>query len=155
MTPRKFGGCLATFGVALLGLGCTHTEAHSVVFAPADRQGVAIYASSRPESGRDLGTVFVEGGVGIEDNDVRDLYKEAVRQTKALGGDALVIESIHTRIVSEPRRYKADKVDPACNVGCTPGVDPKAIRETMTVELRGKALRLSPEGLDAPPGRGP
>lgn len=156
MNARKFGNCLATVGAALLGLGCTHTEAHSVVFAPTDREGVTIYASRRPENGRDLGMVFVEGGVGIEDNDVRDLYKEAVRQAKALGGDALVIESIHTRIVSEPRRYKVDKVDPACNVGCTPGVEPKAVRETITVELRGKALRLSPEGHnDDPPGRGP
>ncbi|HEU4412483.1 MAG TPA: hypothetical protein VFS43_44990 [Polyangiaceae bacterium] len=156
MITRKFGPRLATLGAALLGLGCVHTEAYSVVFAPTNREGVAVYASRAPQSGRELGAVRVEGGIGIEDNDVRDLYKEAVRQTKALGGDALVIEAIITRIEREPRHYKADKVDPACNVGCGTGVAPKSVKETMTVELRGKALRLSPEGPDAEPlGLGP
>jgi hypothetical protein len=156
MNTRKVGKWLAAFGAAWLGLGCARTEVNSVVFAPANREGVVVYASRRPESGRELGMVFVEGGIGLDDNDVRDLYKEAVRQTKALGGDALVIESIKTHIKGEPRRYKADRVDPACNVGCGTGVEPKSVRETMTVELRGKALRLAPEPPDgADAGRGP
>lgn len=153
----------AALTAAMLGFGCAHTEAHAVLFeappgaagAPGGRgapkgDDVAVFASRAPAGGQELGEVHAHGGVGVKDNDVRDLYKILVSQTRSLGGNALVIESISTHLAGSRPAYSNDRVNPACNAGCTRGVPPKRVEEAMTVELRGKALRLSPEELDGP-----
>jgi hypothetical protein len=117
---------------------------------PGQDEGVVVFASRAPAGGRELGEVHAHGGVGIRDNDVRDLYKILLSQTRSLGGNALVIESMSTHLQGARPAYSNDRVNPACNSGCTRGVPPKRVEEVMTVELRGKALRLSPEELEKP-----
>ncbi len=143
MLATQFGTLFATATAALLGLGCVRTETNAVLFDPPGA-GVAVFASRAPAGGEDLGVVSARGGIGVKDNNVRDLYIELVRQTKALGGNALRIDAMTTRLEGEPDFYSSDDLNPACDAGCTDGPDPTAIKETMTVELRGKAFRLPP-----------
>lgn len=117
---------------------------------PGQHEGVVVFASRAPAGGRELGEVHAHGGVGVKDNDVRDLYEILLSQTRSLGGNALVIESMSTHMQGVRPAYSNDRVNPACNAGCTRGVPPKRVEEVMTVELRGKALWLSPEELEKP-----
>lgn len=151
----------STVGAASTGSRGSATSAKSATSAmntgsaasaprPGKDEGVVVFASRAPAGGRELGEVHAHGGVGVRDNDVRDLYKILLSQTRSLGGNALVIESMSTHLQGARSAYSNDRVNPACNAGCTRGVPPKRVEEVMTVELRGKALRLSPEELEKP-----
>jgi hypothetical protein len=147
MSATPFGPWLVAIALMPLAFGCGHVATRRVSFdPPGGAGGVAVFASCPPAGGRELGEVVARGGEGVEDNDVRELYSELIRQTKALGGDALVIESMKADLKSAPPApSRVRELAPPCGARCTDETSLRGRAETMTVELRGKALRLSPE----------
>ncbi|HEU4410837.1 MAG TPA: hypothetical protein VFS43_36630 [Polyangiaceae bacterium] len=146
MNTARSGRWLGAAALALLGLGCGHTETRAVAFDPSgQRTGeVTVYdARAAPVGGQDLGTVTVRGGEGVDDNDVRKLYSELVRQAKARGGNAVVIESIETGAKGEAAAPSRAKTMPPCAPDCPDGLSDGG--EVMRVEMRGKVLRVPPD----------
>lgn len=140
-------GCwLTAAAIALLELGCGHTETRAVAFDPSgqDADEVTVYdARAVPAGGQDLGTVTVRGGEGVAGNDVRKLYSELVRQAKARGGNAVVIESIETGAKGEPAAPSRAKTISPCYPDCPEGLSDGG--EVMRVEMRGRVLRVPPD----------
>lgn len=143
MSKLRFGGGVVAVFAALCGLGCGHTRAHAVAFeAPPGGKDVVVLASAAPPRlGRLLGEVSASG----EGANARELYAELVRQTRALGGNALVLESMGARLGAREDIYSALGSAHGCGASCSDGASPVATDETMAVELRGKALLLSPD----------
>ncbi|HEU4412522.1 MAG TPA: hypothetical protein VFS43_45185 [Polyangiaceae bacterium] len=149
--PDICGVALAT---ALAGLGCGHVESHAVAFdrraaSPAD---VTVYAASAPPPGQPLGEVVARGRAK---DDVSRLYGELVRKTQALGGNVLVIESMGAQVEERSNLYTGLPSAHDCGASCGSGGDDlKSARETVTVELRGKAMRVDPNEIAPPADRG-
>jgi hypothetical protein len=146
MITRVLGiGCLA-----LVGLGCGHVESHAVAFdrGPRTPGDVAVFAASAPASGEVLGDVVVHGSGG---EGVGKLYGDLVQKARERGGNAVFIESMGGQIKDSPGVYSGLSSAHACGASCMMGVEGlKDTDETLTVELRGKVMRLSPEELARP-----
>jgi hypothetical protein len=147
MSKLRFGGGMLAVCAALFGVGCGHTRAHAVAFdAPPGGKDVVVLASAAPPRvGRLLGEVSASG----EGGDARELYADLVRQTRALGGNALVLESMGARLGAREEIYSALGSAHGCGASCSDGASSVATDETMAVELRGKALLLSPDEKEA------
>lgn len=136
--------------LALVGLGCGHVESHGVAFdrGPRTPGDVAVFAASAPASGEVLGDVVVNGREG---EDVGKLYGELVRKAQERGGNAVVIESMGGHIKESRSVYSGLSSAHACGASCMMGVEGlKDSDESLTIELRGKIMRVSPEDLARP-----
>ncbi|MCU0684620.1 MAG: hypothetical protein MUF34_20640 [Polyangiaceae bacterium] len=136
--------------------GCGDLSSYSVPHAAgarAPREGpVAVFASYDPHVGRELGAVVVRGG---HDDDVRELFPELVRRVQELGGNALVIDNMRARFELVSPWANAGYWPAACGPACSRGVASPAPLEIMTIELRGRALWVSPDELARVEGRAP
>lgn len=149
MNTKTTGSWLVAFATTLAGLGCGHVESHGVAFDPSTQSSsdVAVFASSQPQAGQEVGTIVVKGREG---SSVNALYGELKRQTRELGGNAVFVESRGARNDEHRPVYTALSSSHDCGASCAKGdASTKGSHETMTVELRGKAMRLSPEELKA------
>jgi hypothetical protein len=147
--PRP-GGRLAACFAALFGLACGHTEARAVAFeAPPDVRSVAVLAEAPPASARELGVVIACGRMGPDGDGVRALYAELARQTRALGGNALVLESLGTHLVDGDNGADKDTIPSSppngCGASCPDGAGCVVTGEVIVTELRGRAMLLSSE----------
>ncbi|HEU4536580.1 MAG TPA: hypothetical protein VFS00_20790 [Polyangiaceae bacterium] len=144
--------CGVALVAALAGVGCGHVESHAVAFdrraaSPGD---VTVFAASAPPPGQPLGQVVARGRAN---GGVNRLYDELVRKTQALGGNVLVIESMGARIKERPNIYTGLSSAHDCGASCGSGGDLKSGNETVTVELRGKAMRVDPNEITPPADR--
>ncbi|HEU4409008.1 MAG TPA: hypothetical protein VFS43_27355 [Polyangiaceae bacterium] len=140
---------LSIAAVALNALaGCSDLSSYSVPHDAArrsPRQGpVAVFASYDPRVGRELGAVVARGG---SDDDVRELFPELVRKVQELGGNALVIDSMGARFDLVSPWATTAYAPYGCGLSCTRWGAPQPPLEVMTVELRGRALLVSPDEL--------
>jgi hypothetical protein len=139
----RLGSYAAAWLAALFGLACGHTEARAVAFgAPPGADGVVVLAAAPPAPGRALGAVVARGRGGPDGNDVRALYAELVRQTKALGGNALVLASMGAAFDDSAAAFGGPSN--GCGASCIDSVGHAVTDEAVAVELRGEALLLSP-----------
>jgi hypothetical protein len=153
MKTATLGRWLAPAALAFFEYGCGHTEVRAVSFDPPGRPAdVTVFTSQAPAGGQDLGTVSARGGEKGKDNDVRALYQELVRQTRAKGGNALVIESIKGGVKNETVVPLGEGAPGSCEPDCPPE-SAVPIDDAMSVELKGKAMRLSPDELKGPAQR--
>jgi hypothetical protein len=123
--------------------------------ARAPRHGpVAIFASYDPHVGRELGVVSARGGGR---DDVNELFPELVRRVQELGGNALVVDAMGARfdLVSPWPEAGYPPYGFGCGFGCTRWAAPQPPVEVMTVELRGRALWVSPDELARVEARSP
>jgi hypothetical protein len=150
--PRpRTGGRLAACFAALFGLACGHTEARPVAFeGPPDAHGVTVLAAAPPASARALGAVVACGRRGPNDNGVRALYAELARQTRALGGNALVLESMGAQLPDGADSAATPSGTPnGCGASYLDGAGRVVTDEVVVTELRGRAMLLSPEEREA------
>jgi hypothetical protein len=145
MRKTKVGIIVATLFAALFGLACGHTQANAVAFeAPSsERDVIVLTPATPPHLGRPLGAVSASGEGGPLGNDARALYAELVRQTHALGGNALVLESMGAAFDDSAATFSGPSN--GCGASCIDSVGYAVTDETLKVALRGKALLLSPE----------
>lgn len=147
---RRVVRTLSIAAVALGALGgCSDLSSYAVPRAAArraPREGpVAVFASYDPHVGRELGAVVVRGG---SDDDVRELFPEMVRRVQELGGNALVIDKMGARFEFVSPWASVGYGPYGCGPSCTRlGGGPQPPLEVMTVELRGRALLVSPDEL--------
>jgi hypothetical protein len=87
--------------------------------------------------------VSARGEGGPLGNDARALYAELVRQTRALGGNAFALESMGARFDDGAATFSGPSN--GCGASCIDSVGHAVTDEVVRVELRGKALLLSPE----------
>jgi hypothetical protein len=130
---------------ALFGLACGHTETRSVAFGRAASDDVVALPAAPSSPGHHLGVVSAQGGESAQSNDVRVLYAELVRQTRALGGNAIVLDAIDTKLEDRCAIFSGLPSPHGCGAGSLDGIAHPASDDAVTVELRGKALRLSPD----------
>lgn len=151
MKTATLGRWLAPAALAFFEYGCGHTEVRAVSFDPPGRPAaVTVFGSQAPAGGQDLGTVSARGGEGVKGNDVRALYQELVRQTRAKGGNALVIESIKGGVKGETLVPLGERASGPCDPDCPAESALPSDDDAMKVELKGKAMRLSPDELKGP-----
>ena len=149
MVRRAFR--ITSLAAAALGAlaGCSDVTSYAAPRAAsgAPRQGpVAVFASYDPHVGRELGAVAVRGGGS---DDVGELFPELVRRVQELGGNALVVDAMGARfeLVSQWSMGAYPSYGYGCGFGCARWAAPQPPLEVMTVELRGRALLVSPEEL--------
>ncbi|HEU4535805.1 MAG TPA: hypothetical protein VFS00_16880 [Polyangiaceae bacterium] len=151
MARRAFRSLpLAALAALALGAlaGCGDLASYAVPRAGGARSPargpVAVFASYDPHVGRELGTVTVRGGY---DDDVRELFPELVRRAQELGGNALVVDAMGASFELVSPWANAGYWPAGCGPACTRGVAAQAPLEIMTIELRGRALLVSPDDL--------
>jgi hypothetical protein len=136
--------------------GCSDLSSYSVpreAARRAPRQGpVAVFASYDPRVGKELGAVVVRGG---SDDDVRELFPELVRKVQELGGNALVLDAMGARFELVSPWVSAAYGPYGCGLSCGRFGSPQPPLEVMTVELRGRALLVSPDELARVEGGAP
>lgn len=141
-----------TFSLAAIAsgalAGCSDLSSYSVprgAAARAPRQGpVAVFASYDPHVGRELGAVVVRGS---SNDDVRELFPELVRRAQELGGNAIVLDAMGARFELVSPWANAGYFPAGCGPSCARWGAPQPPLEVMTVELRGRALWVSPDEL--------
>lgn len=138
----------AALGAGAIVTGCGgHSYASPASAATPHHGPVAVFASRDPRAGRLLGTVSVRGDFN---SDVRELFPELVRKVQALGGNALVIDAMgaHYEEGGPGAGFSKNGGLRACPFGCRRSSS-AAPMETATVELKGRALWLTPEELES------
>lgn len=125
--------------------GCSSVSSYAVPTQGAGRPGaqgaVAIYATSEPTSGRELGIVEARGV--HEDGAVEVLFPELVRRAQQLGGNALVIDQAEARFEEVTSYSSYQQVTPCGARGlCTNWQPMPVTSEQMVVVLRGRAWLL-------------
>ncbi len=142
---------LALAAAALGALaGCSDLSSYALprgAVTGAPRRGpVAIFASYDPHVGRELGQVVARGG---NSDDVGELFPELVRRAQELGANALVLDAMGARFELVPA-WPSTNYPPSAAYPCGPACTtrwgaPQPPLELMTVELRGRALWVSPD----------
>lgn len=134
-------------GAAVTGCGGQSYASPPTSAVAPHRGPVAVFASRDPRAGRLLGTVSVKGDFN---GDVRELFPELVRKVQALGGNALVIDAMgsHYEEGGPGAGFSKNGGLRACPFGCRRSSS-AAPMETATVELKGRALWLTPAELES------